>query len=347
MNDPRKNTSSDRLKAVDFSLVESARRVIEGALSVVPGQKVLLVADEARLDLGSALLDACEQRNADATLLVLEYLQPRPHAALHPDILQHMARVEASVFIAGFVEGEAQMRRDFVGAAADRKLRHAHMVGVTKRAMLSGLGADPRRVANIASLVRGMLRPQSVLRVRSITGTDLEVSCDPHHRWAEHSGIIRRGMWENLPTGEIITSPANVNGVFVCDGSMSEVFGSREGLLKYKPVTFEIRDGYVRDVQCPHGPLARDVKAWLRGGRFFDRVGMASLGTNIGISDPIGEVICDQNIPGLHLSLGSTYPDETKAAWDADGQLVLTSSNQDVDLDGRPLIRSGRYLNVR
>jgi len=211
----RRYSSSDRLKAVDFSLVESARRVIEGALSVVPGQKVLLVADEARIDLGNALLDACQQRNA----------------ALHPTIEQHLAQVEASVFIAGFVEGEAQMRREFVGCTTSYQVRHAHMVGVSRRAMLSGLSTDPRRIATVASSVRGVLRPQSVFRVRSVTGTDLEVVCDPRHRWAEHSGIIRRGMWENLPTGELMTTPGNVHGVFVCDAAMSEGFGSREGVF--------------------------------------------------------------------------------------------------------------------
>lgn len=347
MSPSQSSSSWNRLKAVDFSLVEAARRVVEGALSVVPGQKVLIVVDQASVDVGNALLDACEQRSAEGTLLVLEYLQPRPHERLHPDIAAHMKGVEASIFIAGFAEGEGQMRREFVGEAANHKLRHAHMVGVTKRSMLTGLSADPRRVANVASLVRGRLHSQSVLRVRSLEGTDLEVTCHPSHRWSEHSGIIRRGFWENLPTGEIITTPANVNGVFVCNASMSEVFGAREGLLKWKPVTFELRGGYVKDIQSPHGPLARDVRAWIKSGRFFDRVGMVSLGTNIGISEAIGEVICDQNIPGLHMSLGTTCADETKAPWDAEGQLVLTSSNQDVDLDGRPLIRSGRYLNVR
>ena len=347
MNPKRSNSSWSRLRAVDFSLVEAARRVVEGALSVVPSQRVLIVADEARLDLGNALVDACDQRGARAELLVMEYLRPRPHIALHPDIRALMAQVEASVFIAGFAEGEGAMRRELVGAAADYRLRHAHMVGVSKRAMLTGLSADPRRVANVASLVRTRLRGRSVLRVRSNEGTDLEITCDPAHRWAEHSGIIRRGMWENLPTGELITTPGNINGVYVCNGSMSEVFGSREGVLKYKSVTLELREGYVRDVQSPHGPLARAVRQWLRSGHFYDRVGMVSLGTNVGITEPIGEVICDQNAPGVHLSLGTTCASETLASWDADGQLVFTSWNQDVDLDGRPLIRSGRYLNVR
>ena len=49
MSQYRRYSSSDRLKAVDFSLVESARRVIEGALSVVPGQKPIELAQNLSL----------------------------------------------------------------------------------------------------------------------------------------------------------------------------------------------------------------------------------------------------------------------------------------------------------
>ena len=314
---------------------------------MVPGQRVMIVADKERLDIGNALLDACQQRNAEPTLMVLEYLQARPHVGLHANLREAFSTVEASVFVAGFEQGEAQMRRELVAQAMQLRLRHAHMVGITKRSMLAGFGADPRRVANVASLVRGLLRRDSTLRVRSIDGTDLEIRCNPAHKWTEHSGIIRRGTWENLPTGEIITSPGSVDGVYVCNASMSEAFGSRAGLLRWKPITLEFSAGILRSVRSPHGPLAREVESWSRSGLNFDRVGMVSLGINIGISEPIGEVICDQNMPGLHVSLGTTYPDETGASWDADGQLVMTGCNQDIDLDGRPLLRSGRYLNVR
>jgi leucyl aminopeptidase (aminopeptidase T) len=84
----------------------------------------------------------------------------------------------------------------------------------------------------------------------------------------------------------------------------------------------------------------------MQSGHSFDRIGMVSIGTNTGISEPTGEVICDQNIPGLHISLGSTCADETKASWEADGQLLFTACNQDVDLDGKPLIRAGRFSQM-
>ena len=326
------------------ALVDAARRIIVGALCVVAGQKVLIIASTDRLDIASALLSACRDANADATLLVLEQLQDRPHTELHSEIRERLAWVEASVFIASAEKGESQMRRELISRAKRCNVRHAHMVGVTMRAMNHGFCAEPRRIANVAGLLFGSLRPSSVLQVRSASGTSLIVKTGARTRWVEHSGVIRRGRWENLPAGEIITCPLDVNGVFVADGTMSELWGCADQRLKDNPIIVEFRDGCVREVHCANGRLARDVKEWMLSGQNYDRVGLVGLGTNVGISEPIGEVICDQNIPGLHISLGSTFSNETGATWDTDDQLLLTAFNQNVDLDGRPVIRSGRFL---
>jgi aminopeptidase len=71
------------------------------------------------------------------------------------------------------------------------------------------------------------------------------------------------------------------------------------------------------------------------------------IGTNVGMRDPVGEILCDQNLPGLHIGLGSTFPELTGAAWNTPRQLMLASAYTDVDLDGAPLIRSGRFLDLK
>jgi len=81
-------------------------------------------------------------------------------------------------------------------------------------------------------------------------------------------------------------------------------------------------------------------------GDLVDRVGLIVLGTNVGMRDPVGEILCDQNLPGMHLGLGTTWQSETGASWDAQGQLILAASYCDLDLDGAPLVRGGRYLDV-
>jgi hypothetical protein len=71
---------------------------------------------------------------------------------------------------------------------------------------------------------------------------------------------------------------------------------------------------------------------------------MVVLGTNIGMHEATGEVVSDQNVPGLHLAFGATLADQTGASWDAPTQLSMAGTQADVDLDGAPLLRQGRYL---
>jgi hypothetical protein len=49
-------------------------------------------------------------------------------------------------------------------------------------------------------------------------------------------------------------------------------------------------------------------------------------------------------MPGLHLGLGSSFADQTGASWDARTQITFTCAHADVDLDGAPLLRRGRYI---
>ena len=59
---------------------------------------------------------------------------------------------------------------------------------------------------------------------------------------------------------------------------------------------------------------------------------------------PLGEIIHDENMPGVHLSLGETFQQRTGATWAAHGQLAFAAGELDVDLDGQPLVRHGRYV---
>jgi aminopeptidase len=192
--------------------------------------------------------------------------------------------------------------------------------------------------------VRTRLRPDSVLRLRSPAGSDLEVKLDPRNRWQERVGIIRPGRWENLPSGELFTCPADVSGVFVANASIGASVGAAAGVLARNPIRLEIKAGTCRSVTCSDRVLAGAVESALRSERNADRVGMLIIGTNVGIRDATGEVICDQNLPGLHIGFGATFPDQTGATWDAPTQLLGTATGADVDLDGAPLLRSGRYL---
>jgi leucyl aminopeptidase (aminopeptidase T) len=333
-----------RLPELDFDLANAARRVVETALGIVAGDRLVVVVDAARETLGATLAEVARGLGGEPEVVLLESLARRPLRSLPPQLRAELTRAQASILLVGFEEGERQMRHEFMQLVGDLRLRHAHMVGVGRRAMMAGFSADPQRVLDATRAVRTRLRPDSVLRLRSPAGSDLEVRLDPRHRWQERVGIVRPGRWENLPSGELFTCPGEVNGVFVADASLGGTVGAQAGALGRTPLRIEIRAGVCRGVQCVDRALATAVDGLLRAERNGEKVGMVVLGTNIGMRDATGEVVSDQNMPGLHVSFGATFAEQTGAAWDAPSQLMMAGSRADVDLDGVPLLRQGRYL---
>ena len=344
MESRRSSWNAPRVAAVDYDLLGSARRVIEGALAAVPGERLVIVADAERAALREALEEAARWAQVKTQAFSLDDFGERPLPALPQAIAAALAAAQASVFVARGDADEMHLRRALVETAAKHGLRHAHMLGVTAPVMAAGLAVDPNRIAETARALRARLRPESVVHVKSVAGTDLALRCDPAHRWVENSGIIRPGRWLNLPAGELLTVPASADGSYVCDASITRVTGLDPALLSTTPITLHIAGGRVTSVSSNNPAFVRATESFLRSGVHYDRVGLMSFGTNIGLSEPTGSLIADQTLPGLHLALGMTLAELTGASWDSSGQLVLTSAKADIDVDGKPLLRAGRYL---
>jgi leucyl aminopeptidase (aminopeptidase T) len=245
--------------------------------------------------------------------------------------------------LTGYVDGESSMRAEMCNLVSEHRLRHGHMLTVQRKSMIEGFMVDPARIRDVSRAVRMRLRGDSVLRLRSPWGSDVEVRVDPACVVQERVGVVRPGRLENLPSGEIWSTPRDVNGVYVVNGTMGEKIGATAGSLAGKPIRFEIKNGLVKAVTCIDRALARAVEALLFSEVNGHRVGMFIIGTNVGMTSPTGDMIGDQNLPGLHLAFGKTFPQMTNATWDSRLQLVTMATEADVDLDGSPLLRNGRY----
>ena len=73
------------------------------------------------------------------------------------------------------------------------------------------------------------------------------------------SGLINPRYWSNLPAGEVFTTPASVDGVFVCDGTAGDYFNSKYGILERTPLVLEIRGGRLVSARCDRDDLERDL----------------------------------------------------------------------------------------
>jgi leucyl aminopeptidase (aminopeptidase T) len=331
-------------KTIDFALMGAARRIVE-AISVVPGENVVVVYDRAREAIGQSIVDAVQTTSAKVEAFMLESFGERPLGGVPEPLRDAMGRAQASVMLIGVDDPrELPLRREFVGLVESLKLRHAHVIGVTRRALIAGFNVEPARIVDMTRQVRVRITGKSTLRYRTAYGTDLEVTLNPDARWGEHVGIIRPGRWENLPAGQLFTSPANVKGVYVANASLDIGFKGQPPSLETAPVRFEIDEGACRAVTCDDPELAQAVDQHLRGTPDLDRVGQVALGTNPGLASPIGEPVFDQCVPGLHLVFGWTNPKVTGATWVANAILSANGSGGDLEVDGKVLMRSGRYL---
>jgi len=318
--------------------------VVDGALSVVPGERVVIVVDEAAGDFGRALSQAVARFHATPNVFCLEDYGVRPHGQLHEAIRGALEHANASVMNIAFHGGEFPMRAEFVDLAAYGKLRHAHMVGVSRSSLLAGLAADPSAIARLSRAIRVRILPESSVRIRSELGTDVVVRLAPWCRWYETSGVIQPGTKANLPAGELVTSPASVDGLYVADGSVADAGGCLKGDLKANPIKIWFEGGRVRDVLGANEELVTGLMAQMARTENLDRVGLVNFGTNLGMTAPAEDIFTSQKLPGLHLSLGLSFPQRTGASWNAMDWIAFTTRGCEIDIDGEAVMRGGRYL---
>lgn len=116
------------------------------------------------------------------------------------------------------------------------------MPGITKELMETGMCADYHRISDLTKKVEGVVRSCKRARVFTRAGTELEVEFNPSWRWKICDGLYpNKGMWGNLPEGEIFTAAFRANGKMVID-ELGDWFSPKYGVLTETPVTLQVRD---------------------------------------------------------------------------------------------------------
>lgn len=329
----------------DKALADAARSAIEGALAVAAGERVVLVGDHEHAEALDALEAATIAAGAKPIRMMLEDLAPRPHRWLHPRIATALPDAEASVLLISFHPHELPMRNELVDMAATHRLRHAHMVGIERDSMIAGLKMDPRKLEEQMRALQTRIGPSSEVAVKSVAGTNLVVKLAPWCRWLLYGGVVKPGTKDNLPSGELVTCPENVEGTYVADGTLGDADGLFAQSLIETPVILRIVKGRVKTIECERDhELARRIDEAMRAIMNLDRVGLVGFGLNAGIEKPLGNVFTDQKVPGVHISVGETFPARTGALWSATSWIAFTTSSCDASIDQLPVLRDGRFV---
>jgi len=325
-------------------LMRGARNAVATCLGITAGERVALIADETSAAVAASLEAALAEQQAVTDPVLIERIAPRPMRTAPPEILAALERADAGILCVQPREGELPARMAIVELVERRRIRYAHMVGVTPQIMREGLEADYRLVDRLSQQLCERMPAATRLSVTTAAGTNFTATFDPALAWVKTSGIINPRYWSNLPAGEVFTTPASVDGTFVCDGTAGDYFNGKYGSLEATPLVLKVRAARLVEARCERHDLQRDFWDYCHTDGNSDRVGELAFGTNFGLRRMIGVLLQDEKVPGVHLAFGDPYGSQTHADWKSRTHVDVLTRSCNVWIDDQQVIADGRYL---
>ena len=334
----------DTPATADAELVPGARNAIRTCLRVEPWERVTILTDRETLAIAESLAEQVLQVGAAVEIFVLEDYGARPMRGFPEPLRRVVEDSQVTIYAAQPKTGELPGRIAMTEIVNRRKIRHAHMVSISREIMREGMRADFDLVEAISTRVRDRAVKARRIRARSRGGSDLEATFDPAIRWLKTSGKITPEKWANLPGGEVLTSPARVDGVYVVDGVVGDYLCARYGDLEETPLTVTIENSRLVDARCARRELLEDFLAYTSLEENSNRVGEFAIGTNVAVRAIIGNILQDEKIPGLHLAFGHPYSEHTGAPWSCRTHLDVVGRHFDIWFDDEQVMAGGKFL---
>ena len=328
----------------DADLLPGARNAIRVCLRVQPSERVTIITDRATQEIAESLSHEIDAVGAAQRMFVLEDLAPRPLGALPAAIADDMAESDVSIFAAQAQPNELRSRMEMTDIVNRRRMRHAHMVDITRQIMREGMRADYAKVDRLSTQVLELVERAREIRAITPAGSDFRAILDPRYRWIKTSGLISPDKWGNLPGGEIFTTPGDVTGTFVVDGVVGDWLCDRYGLLRDAPLTLRVEASRLVEARSDNKALERDFWEYTHADENSDRVGEFAIGTNIELHAVIGHILQDEKFPGIHIAFGNPYGAHTGAEWTSRTHIDVVGTEFDIWVDDRQIMRRGKFL---
>ena len=297
---------------LELELMESAERIVKDVIGVSDADKVLVITDSAKLNVGKAFSLVCRGLGAETVLALMPL---RGEHGNEPPGTIAAAMVAADVVFAPTTHAITHTRARREASASGSRV--VILRGVDEEMMIKGaMAVDFKKVKEITAKVAQALRGANAIRVTSPAGSDVSLSIAGRKVFTLDGYFQDEMGFAVLPGGECPVSPVEgtTNGKIVIDYSMDSI-----GRLS-EPLVFTVEDG--RIVSVEGSPQAAGAME-----RVFDNeenarnIAEFSIGTNPG-ARLIGNLAEDKKLLGtVHFGIG-------------DNKALGGSIEADVHLDG-------------
>lgn len=299
------------------TLQYGAWNALTNALKVKDGERVTIITDRENESIGSAFYEGAASitPRGNIKIYAMEDLGTRPLTSLPQSLEESLKNADVTIYAAGTQEGELAFRIPMIKTATRYGARHGHAVGVNERIMLSGMQADIESCNEMCSQLYNRLNGIDWMRITSSAGTDITLEFLRHIKWINSDwNFSISGEWHNLPSGEVFTWPARVNGIYVVDGVLGDHFDQKYGALGESPIRYEVKNGRVTKIDCPKNPdLETELRKYVfetHNGEIIGEIGIGALEFD-GLT---ARMLQDEKKRGTaHIAHGDSYSERTGA----------------------------------
>lgn len=308
---------------------KSALSVLTACMGAKPGETVLIVTDNIKLNIGMALYDAAVALGCEAMLMLMQEREvsgAEPPAAV-AEAMKHSAIVLCPT-AKSLTHTNARINAVKNGA------RIGTMPGITEQMFLKGaITADFKRVEEITQRLTRLLTEASTARIEK-DGCVLTLGLEGRKGIASPGVYREPGTSGNLPSGEAYIAPLETmaDGEMIIDGSMVGV-----GKLT-EPLKVRLEKGRLVELT---GKDSDKLDILFRNER---NATIAELG--IGTNEKAilcGIILEDEKVYGtVHIAFGTntSFGGTNKADCHMDGIIL----KPDLYLDDKPVILAGEFV---
>lgn len=306
---------------------------IKDCMGAKPGEKILVVTDENKREIGYSLYLNAQKLGHES--LLTEMKAGKINGEEPPKyIAELMQKFDVVLCPTTKSLTHTNARRE----ASAKGARIATFPGITKEVMIRGLNADYNKISDLTLKLKSIMEKTGNVRVTAQNGTDISMNISGRNIIPSKGLFHEKGESGNLPTGETFCAPVegSANGVFVVDGSMAGI-----GMVDTEPITITVKNGLVAKIKG--GPKARKLVKMLQPyGEKGKNIAELGIGTNHAVKLS-GMLLEDEKVLGtVHIALGDnkSMGGSVNVPIHLDGVI----KKPDVFFDGKIIMKEGKLL---
>ncbi len=306
---------------------------VRDCMAVKKNEKVLIITDEIKREIGYSLFENTKRLGHKA--LLLEMPSGKINGEEPPaEVAEMMGKFDVVLIPTAKSVTHTDARRK----ASAKGVRVATFPGITREIMIRGMNADYNAISKRSLKLKKIMEKAKHVKITAPAGTDIEFDITGRTAIASKGLYHKKGESGNLPTGETFNAPVegSANGLFVVDGSFAGL-----GLIGNVNIRVEVKDGFATKITG--GNAAKKLNAMLdKVGKNARNIAEFGIGTNDS-ARLSGILLEDEKVMGtVHLALGNnvTMGGSVNVPIHVDGVIKKPT----VYLDGKLLMKDGKLL---